>query len=637
MTKYELYWAEREQENLLENLMDTDILAAMVADVNNKAYQEAQEQLYAWYGKYADANGITIEEARKAAEEADIKALAKRAKTYVATKDLSPEANAAMAEYNFAMKTSRLELLQNQIRWSYFEATDQQEKILKDLLPKAAVKTLTRQAGIMGKTLYTPAETRRLADYITKTSYQGNTFSERIWTNNQNLMKGELDRILRQGIMQGKNPAAQATALAKLHQRKQSDAERLLRTEGARVRAQARAASFERAGYTHFKWVPRGNPCEYCLEKVKESEEKPYPIKGGLMPPLHPYCYCSTAPVEPEENILSKDAIDAEFEKQWQKALDGDSDARSHFEKLYQNTSTPDWKQFKLEDAAAAAKAAKKPATPPAPPPASSARIRTPENTPRSMKNAAAWSEEGAKNYAKDIGEKKVRQIEEHLRKITENSSFAMRVPDQGILGRILKDGRFKNQMEVGASRGTYDPSMRKGATADLFGADVSKMKNEEFEKYGFFATKDPTKKPEFSRINAAQYGEVLIRFDPDQVADFTTMTFDDSLSLSHGRATLVSNPKASAVELSGFGREWDADNFLKDADAYLKKSGGKYNPEDFAGETGARYMELQYHGELKTDYIQSVSVSQASQLSPAMIEELKRRGIEVYVGYKKV
>lgn len=366
MTKYELYWAEREQENLLENLMDTDILAAMVADVNNKAYQEVQEQLYAWYGKYADANGITIEEARKAAEEADIKALAKRAKTYVATKDLSPEANAAMAEYNFAMKTSRLELLQNQIRWSYFEATDQQEKILNDLLPKAAVKTLTRQAGIMGKTLYTPAETRRLADYITKTSYQGNTFSERIWTNNQNLMKGELDRILRQGIMQGKNPAAQATALAKLHQRKQSDAERLLRTEGARVRAQARAASFERAGYTHFKWVPRGNPCEYCLEKVKESEEKPYPIKGGLMPPLHPYCYCSTAPVEPEENILSKDAIDADFEKLWQAALDGDADARSHFEKLYQNTSTPDWKQFKLDDAAekarqeaAAAEAAK--------------------------------------------------------------------------------------------------------------------------------------------------------------------------------------------------------------------------------------------------------------------------------------
>ena len=640
MTKYELYWAEREQENLLENLMDTDILAAMVADVNNKAYQEAQEQLYAWYGKYADANGITIEEARKAAEEADIKALAKRAKTYVATKDLSPEANAAMAEYNFAMKTSRLELLQNQIRWSYFEATDQQEKILKDLLPKAAVKTLTRQAGIMGKTLYTPAETRRLADYITKTSYQGNTFSERIWTNNQNLMKGELDRILRQGIMQGKNPAAQATALAKLHQRKQSDAERLLRTEGARVRAQARAASFERAGYTHFKWVPRGNPCEYCLEKVKESEEKPYPIKGGLMPPLHPYCYCSTAPVEPEENILSKDAIDAEFEKQWQKALDGDSDARAHFEKLYQNTSTPDWKQFKLEDAAAAAKAAKKPATPPAA--EAGARIRTPENTPITMSAIKQRVLATEMEYA-DASPEQMEAIENHFKKMIENSAYAMRVPDESILETILNDGRFKNQMETASSRGLYDPSVRKKATKKLFGLDdktVKNMKPAEFEKYGFFTSRDPQEKnPEGIYPRAKQYGDVLIRFKREQVEDFATFTHEDSLGITNGCPVPTKKPSIAALDL-WFDTEDELSQTINDTleriDKSLKLTGGKYNPEVIAQNTRSSYIELQYHGELKTDYIESVSV-RAGQLSPKMIKRLKDSGVEVYVDYKKV
>ena len=55
MTKYELYWAEREQANLLENIMENDQIAAEIAAVNNKAYLEAQEQLYAWYGKYGDA------------------------------------------------------------------------------------------------------------------------------------------------------------------------------------------------------------------------------------------------------------------------------------------------------------------------------------------------------------------------------------------------------------------------------------------------------------------------------------------------------------------------------------------------------------------------------------------------------
>ena len=356
MTKQELYWAEREKAFLLEEMMEADELAGLVQAANTKTYLENQEQLYAWYAKYGDANGISITEAQKLAEEIDVKTLAKRAKEFVANKDLSPEANAAMRDYNFAMKTSRLELLNNQLRWANFEGSYTQDEIMKKVLSKKATRALERQAGIMGKTLYSPTETRRLAEYITKTSYKGNTFSERIWGQGQDNMKRDLDDTLRRGILQGKNPAAQANALARIHQTKQSDAERLLRTEGARVAAHARAASFERAGYTHFKWVPRGNPCKHCLEKVQQSAAEPFELKGaearGDMPPLHPYCYCATAPVEPDENIPTKAQIDAEFEAKWQKALDGDKNSRKYFEDLYGSTQTANWKQFKLEDAA---------------------------------------------------------------------------------------------------------------------------------------------------------------------------------------------------------------------------------------------------------------------------------------------
>lgn len=640
MTKYELYWAQREQEYLLENIMDNDQIAAEIAEVNSKAYLEAQEQLYAWYGKYADANGITIEEARKAAEEADIKALAKRAKTYVATKDLSPEANAAMAEYNFAMKTSRLELLQNQIRWSYFEATDQQEKILKDLLPKAAVKTLTRQAGIMGKTLYTDAEARRMADYITKSSYRGNTFSERIWTRNQDLMKNELDRALRQGIMQGKNPAAQATALAKLHGRKQSDAERLLRTEGARVRAQARSDSFKRAGYTHFKWVPRGTPCEHCLEKVKQSEAQPFLLEGadqrGEMPPLHPYCYCSTAPVEPEENILSKESIDADFEKQWQAALNGDAGARAHFEKLYQNTSTPDWKQFKLADAAAEARAARQAALTPE----TGARIRTPENTPHTMRYITETQEATEAYYrSQGITKKEADAIRERFARIVDNSAYSMRVPDDDILNRILDDGKFKNQMETRDSMGNFDPDLRENVAGRMFGipnAELKKMAPSEFEKYGYLGTKDPTMKPPGNNFVATGYGDVVVRFKTDQVQDFTTMTRGDSLGQAIATPTPTKDPSIAACNFVRDAKE-NLGYVIEDIDSSIKQANGSINPESIARDSASQYFELQYHGELKTDYIESVSVSGEGMLSPETIKRLKDKGIDVYVGYKKV
>ena len=633
MTKYELYWAQREQENLLENLLDTDAMVQQMIDANTKAYTDNVNQLYAWYTKYGDANGITIEEARKAAEEADIKALVARAKEYVEIHDVSPEANAAMAEYNFAMKTSRLELLNNQIRWRHFELSDQEDRILKDLLPKTAVKELTRQAGIMGKTLYTPEETRKLGEYIAKSSYKGNTFSERIWTTDQANMKAELDRALRRGIIQGKNPAAQASQLAAIYKRKQSDAERLLRTEGARVRAHARAASFERAGYTHFKWVPRGNPCEHCLEKVKQSEAQPFLIKDGDIPPLHPYCYCSTAPVEPEENILSKDAIDADFEKQWQAALNGDAGARAHFEKLYQNTSTPDWKQFKLADAAAR-QAAQKADT--------GERIRTPENTPTTLSAIQQRVVAMEMEYA-DATPEQMTTIENHLRKMIDNSAYAMRVPDESILKTILDEGRFKNQLETSSSRGLYDPYTRKRATRTLFGLDqdtVDAMKPEEFEKYGFFTAKDPTtQNPTGIYPRAEQYGDVLIRFKREQVENFATFTGDDSLDFMNGCPVPTKKPSIAALDLQN-----DDEDALNKAIGYatdgiddaLKITKGEYNPEVISQRMRASYMEIQYHGELKTDYIESVSVP-PGQLSPKMIKSLKDKGIDVYVGYKKV
>ena len=643
MTKEELYWAERERANLLENLMDQRAVDAEIENAVQKAYQDSADQLYAWYGKYAKDNGITLAEAQKVAESADIKALAEKAKQYVADHDLSPEANAAMAEYNFSMKTSRLELLNNELRWRYFELSDQEEKITTDLLKKTAVEALNTQAGILGKTLYSPEETRRLSNYIAKTSYKGNTFSERIWGENQTSMKTELERILRQGIIQGKNPATQAKALSDLHSRKKSDAERLLRTEGARVRAHARAASFEKAGYTHFKWVPRGNPCKHCLDKVRQSEASPFVLKGadqrGEMPPLHPYCYCSTAPVEPDEAILSKESIDDDFEKQWQKALNGDKEARAHFERLYENTKTPDWKQFKLDDAMkpVVEKPAEKPVEQAI---TNEPRTRTQENTPTTMSKVLDINEQVQSLYFENgISEEQAEEIKNRLEEIIDNSSFAMRVPDESILEKILDDGRFKNQLETETSMGTFDPEARKQTTAEMFGLledELDEIQNDEFEKYGFFATKDPLSKPGLGNFVAEQYGDLTVRFKPDQVREFTTMTAGDSLGFINGRPVLVTDPNIAACDFYRM-QHGEAETLIDEINEAIDKSDGGINPEDIADFSGTEFFEIQYHGDLKTGYIESISAPSDGYLSPEMIDRLKSQGIDVYVGFEKV
>lgn len=330
------YWAEREQKHLLSNVRSQQELDQAIKETNTKALNDCLDQLYAWYGKYADANGISITEARKAARTADIDALAKKAKEYVRTKDFSDIANAEMKLYNFAMKTSRLELLQNQLKLRMFEMTDQMERIMKEGLTAETLAALEHQMGILGISLYDTAELKNLSDYIVNTSFQGNTFSERIWQY-QDEMKKELDRLLRQNIMMGKNPAQSGTAFAKLFGVQESKALRLIHTEGARVNAQATKAAYEKAGYRKMKVLPRGNACEVCLELAGETSKEPADINDPrYLPPFHPHCYCTTVPVEPEGNILSSKQLDAEFEKKWSQAENGDKTMQDYFMGLFQ-------------------------------------------------------------------------------------------------------------------------------------------------------------------------------------------------------------------------------------------------------------------------------------------------------------
>lgn len=453
-TKQELYWADREQKFLMENILDQKDMDRLIKETNIKALNDCQDALYAWYGKYADATGMTMAEAKKAAQTADIDALAKKAKEYVKNKDFSPEANAEMKLYNFSMKTSRAELLANQLKWRMFEMTDQQERILEKTLPAQVMKELWKQSGILGKTLYTDDEMKKLADYITHTSYKGNTFSTNLWGYEQD-MKTELDRLIRQSMTMGRNPAQFATQFARLFGRQQHEAERLIRTEAARVRAHARNDSFNKAGYRYLKWVPRGNPCERCLEKVMASEREPFPIEGaaarGDLPPLHPHCYCSTAPVERDEDILSKDAIDANFEKEWQKALDGDPEARAHFENLYQKTLKPDWKQLKLDDGKAVNKHTKdEPLVSRKSPKGKSVeyiRAKTKEEATEISKKYADRVD--LKNLSVDM----INQINETLEK-----NFSDKIPKLGSVEVVSGKTKFGKKVFPGGGLAAYDP-----------------------------------------------------------------------------------------------------------------------------------------------------------------------------------
>ena len=71
------------------------------------------------------------------------------------------------------------------------------------------------------------------------------------------MLKAELSKLLQEGLIQGRNPRQLARHLEKLFGASKSDAERLMRTELARVQTEAQKKSFEQNGFKHKKTTSR--------------------------------------------------------------------------------------------------------------------------------------------------------------------------------------------------------------------------------------------------------------------------------------------------------------------------------------------------------------------------------------------
>lgn len=137
--------------------------------------------------------------------------------------------------YNLTMKVNRLEMLKANIGLELVPGHDELNNFMGGILKGRTEEELRRQAGILGKTIRNNAQ---LANAIPKASFHNATFSDRIWMN-QTLLKNELEKLLTSGLIQGKNPRVLAREIRKKFDVSAYNAERLMRTELARVQTAA--------------------------------------------------------------------------------------------------------------------------------------------------------------------------------------------------------------------------------------------------------------------------------------------------------------------------------------------------------------------------------------------------------------
>jgi len=260
-----------------------------IQEIYQNMIDEIEKEINGFYGKYAKKEGITISEAKKRASKLDIEAYSRKAVKYVKEKNFSDQANEEMRIYNMTMKVNRLELLKANIGLEMVSGFDELQKYYDEILTDRTLREFERQAGILGETVI---DNKKMAHAIVSASFHNATYSDRIWMY-QDLLKSELSGLLQTGLIRGQNPRKLATHLRKRFGVSQSNAERLMITELARVQTEAQKQSVEANGYDEFQFHALGSACDQC----KELNGKHFPVTKLVIaknaPPMHPRCRCS--------------------------------------------------------------------------------------------------------------------------------------------------------------------------------------------------------------------------------------------------------------------------------------------------------------------------------------------------------
>lgn len=233
-----------------------------------------------------------------------------------------------------------------------------------------------------------------------------------------------------------------------------------------------------------------------------------------------------------------------------------------------------------------------------------------------------------------DFAKQHAAEIEAKMREVFATHSFGMNI-DDNIL-ELVEQSKFKNTFETGSSHGYTGSRKTSGkietshnrlsAAHKLFGLgdDLAndQLERWEYEKYGSLLDKDIA--ASLNGYNPARhYGNVEVRFKKDKVT--CTWTAGDSLCCDY-QPSLVTDPKAVSFDKLGSSRYSSTRPPLA-GDAVGSMA-------DFRSAHISGYLELQYHGELTLDCVESVAfpydLTKNARYMP-LAQRLKARGIQVW------
>ncbi len=313
-------------------------------------YREAQKQIEGqiriWYQRFAEPNGVNLQEARRMLTNRERKELKSDLNEYIRYgKENAVNSNWQKQLEHISGKShiSRLDSLKLQMQQSVESMFASQQitidSAMQEIYQSGYYHTAFElQKGIGVGWKIAALDEGKIAKVMQKPwAADGKNFSERIWSNRQKLVN-ELHSQVSRSIILGQDPQQVIDIITKKLDTSKKIAERLVMTEEAFFSGAAQKDCFEELGVEQYEIVATLD--SHTSKICHEMDGKVFPMSqwevGVTAPPFHVWCRTTTVP-----------AFGDQFERMEKRAV-RDEDGETYH--IPEDISYEEWQRAFVED-----------------------------------------------------------------------------------------------------------------------------------------------------------------------------------------------------------------------------------------------------------------------------------------------
>lgn len=270
---------------------------------------QIQKELYSFYGRYADENGLTKEQAMERLRKEDLSDYQANAKKYFEQAKKDPELLKRLNEQYTSAKATRLEMLNLELTYRIGLLNGKLQGSFGSYLKGVAGYAYRKAMGGNAVGINTPA-----IEELARTPINGHNYSEALWKHTDNLAK-DLKETLRRGFIRGENPRVMAQAIASKYNVARSRAQTLVRTDGTAVIANSVARRYHDAGLKYYRILVHLDERTTDICRSIAREDKRYELsefKAGVTAP--PFHYNCRSGIIPDDKELDDEGIEEGYE-----------------------------------------------------------------------------------------------------------------------------------------------------------------------------------------------------------------------------------------------------------------------------------------------------------------------------------